>query len=355
MAANYAVRALRVEGNSMHTRKVLVAYGLVLVMAIGLAAPFAVSSARAAPDAIPCPKGTTTFSGTVKDQEGNALAGVVVVLATMPNLYPQYGGMANSSSSGYWALTFYYQCPMNAKFYWWSASQGPLLLTVTNIPKSTTYNVHIWRQAINAYLLYEYPDTTNATVSFTETTNFQFDVKATVSGSINAGFIVGVNAEGSIGTTLTMETTSSFSKDLPYGLFYPTGMAWKAEDVNGNYVVWVQQFQTSYVSSALATEYMSESTGINLAVNDGQNPYITVSPGGPSTYTRTFSATVTLDGSVSVTVFGVTLTMDVSTSSGTTQSFSIQLTNNGSSDACYAIYQEGPEFHVWYYGPGFCP
>ncbi len=306
------------------------------------------------PNYISCPSGNETYSGYVYNEEGQPLQGVVVYLVTPFGFVPSSAGSTTTNASGYWTLTFDHQCPHNASFYWQSLSNGPLLMKADPIGLSTTYTVTVWEQSEDVNLLYEFPDSSNTSVSYTTSTNIEFSANAKVSGGIQDGFL-GTNAAGYVGTTLTMESGFSQIGSSPYLTYYQKGITYKVEDASGNTIIYVQSFASSLFSSANTQEYLTMSQGITDAENKGENPYVTIAGNHQQSYQYTFSTTTTLDGQVSVTAFGVTLTTEVSTSSGTTQTVALTITNKASQNECYVVYQEGPEIHAWYYFQGICP
>jgi hypothetical protein len=303
---------------------------------------------------INCP-GSETYSGNVYDQEGYALAGVVVYLATPAGYQPFASGSTTSNSNGYWSVTIGNGCPNDASFYWQSDTNGPLLKSVSKISLSgTSYTLNAWVASQNINLLYEFPDDSATNVGVSLTTSLQFSADASLSGGITDGFL-GLDAAGNVGTTQTMQSTFQESGTSPYVTYIQTGNTYKVEDTSSNTIIYVQQYSSSHFSSATATEYLTMSQGVTDAQNAGQNPYITIAANHQQTYSYSFSSTITLDAKVSITAFTVTLTTHVGTTSGNSQTISLTITNNNSNNECFVAYQEGPEIHAWYYGSGSCP
>lgn len=332
-------------------RRKLAVYGFVLVVAMGLALPMMANSARAA---IPCPAGKTTFSGTVTDQEGNGLGGVLVALATLPNLYPQYGGTTTSSATGSWSLTFSYQCPMSARFYW--QSNGPLVKTVSSIPFSSNYALTIWRVPAVINLLYEFPNDPSVTVNYSLAASLTFSFDATISGGINVGFL-SVDAAGHVGASVTMGGGNSASGYSPYVIIYPVGTWYKVQDVSGNYVVYVLPGVAQSLWTGPVTDYLTVNDGINRdnAASPPIIPYVQVARHTTVQLWRTFSTTITVDAQVGGSAFGVGLTTHVGVSGTVTLTWGISFTNSGTKTNCYVLYQLGPEMHAWLYSNNACP
>ncbi|MEM0272853.1 MAG: hypothetical protein QW514_09970 [Thermoprotei archaeon] len=231
---------------------------------------------------------------------------------------------------------------------------GPEILYVHNIPQQSTNNVPVWVNGEHVNLLYEFPNTPNATIGVEMSTSLMFSANAQVNGGIQTGFL-GVNYAGYIGTTLTLGSGWSFSASKPYVLYYEAGMAYKVEDINGNSVIYVQSFTTSNPQSNYTSDYLTMSQAISRDEAQGIYPYEQIIPTGTFTFYKTFNGTITLDSQVSVTAFDVTLSTEVSVAQGSQLTISYSITNNSPYYQCHVIYSEGPEVHVWYYGQGQCP
>ncbi|PSO07504.1 hypothetical protein B9Q04_10550 [Candidatus Marsarchaeota G2 archaeon BE_D] len=310
------------------------------------------STAQASsPNYIQC-SGQLTYSGVVYNEEGQGLGGVWVhLVAIYP--YTGSGGYAETDSTGHWSLTTT-ACPYNAYYYWQSYTNGPEIAVVNDVGQTSTVTVPVWEQPENIYLLYEFPDSTNVTVSVDLTANLEVSVNAQISGSISDGFL-GTAADGSVGTTEVLEAGFQEYGSIPYATYIQKGNSFKVEDVNGNTIIYVQGYTTSQPSSENVKDYLSMAQGISEAQAKGQNPYITIAGDHTQTYQGTLSNTVVMDSQVSVSAFGVTLTTEMGVQSGTTLTVSFTIQNNSPYDQCYVVYYEGLEVHVWYYGQGVCP
>jgi len=307
------------------------------------------------PNYIPCPPGKITYQGKVLDKTGSIpLQGVVVILTSPPGFGPSQGGMATSDAHGYWSITFNYQCPANAQFYWQSSSNGPLVLTVNNIPKTSEYNLNIQRQTIYVGIAHEFANAPQTQISWTITYGYQFSIDAKVKGNINVGFI-GVDAAGSVGTTISSSNQQSVQTSSDIMIYYPTGLVYYVTDVYGNSVVYVQTFSVSTINTQSFPEYLSISDALTRATQAGQYPYVNVAPKTSITKTETLTTTVTIDSQVGVNAFGVTLTVHEGVSSGTQQTITVKFDNSNNSNAvCFVIYQEGVEIHTYFYHTGNC-
>ncbi len=337
----------------MAIRRCLVSVFVAAVF-VSLVAPVAAFPARAAPQYYRC-SGNVTYTGTVFDEGGNRLWGVVVYLYTT---YPYSGptGTATTNSNGAWSITIGAgDCPYNAKFYWRSKSNGPLMLVATSIPQPSSYTVPVWQQLVALDMIHEFPNDPTVEIAFTISTTVTVSVAASISGNVQTGFL-GVNAAGKVGTDSTFAL--SFTSDHyapPYHIFYPTATVFKVQDVSGNTLVYALGYSDVWGQTAADSEYLSMYGAIDRDHAAGSYPYVQVAPNGHDTTTRSLSQTTTLDQELGVTVFGVTLTLDTSVSAGTTQSVSITLWNSSSSNACFAIYNQGMVVHAWLYGYVTCP
>lgn len=302
---------------------------------------------------IPC-DGSATYTGIVRDQDQLGLPGVVVYLYTA---YPYNGRSATAVTNAYgaWSATVDNgDCRYNAAFYWKSKTDGPHLMTATEILPGQTYTVRVWREAQIVALNYEFPNDPSVAISYTLTTNLQVSVDASVSGGMQVGFL-GFNAAGKVGATLTMESSYSSSGSSPWYDFYTTGMTHKIIDSAGRTLIYVEQYSSSWFSSDEAVEYLTITDAINRDTDAGINPYVQIARNHVATYTWTLATTVTMDLEVSVEAFGVKLTTHMGVASGTSQSVSATITNDTNHARCYVQYQQGLEIHLWLYLEGRCP
>jgi len=263
------------------------------------------------------------------------------------------GGYAETDSTGHWSLTTT-SCVYNAYYYWQSYTNGPEIAVVKGIGQTSTVTVPVWEQPENIYLLYEFPDSTNVTVSINLTANLEVSVNAQISGGISDGFL-GTAADGSVGTTEVLQPGFQEYGNTPYGTYIQGVNSFKVEDVNGNTIIYVQAYTTRLPSTDNVKEYMSMAQGISEAQAKGEDPYVTIAGDHNQTYLLPLTATVVMDPQSSVSAFGATLTTEMGVQSGTTLSVSVTIHNSSPYDQCYVIYQEGLEVHVWYYGQGVCP
>lgn len=370
------------KSNKIKIRWVPVAFGLlvtVLLLGASIGATVKAAPAAAGGSSAPllsavsahppsCYWQTGTFSGLVKDMGGYGLPGVVVYIIGHRQAVPpcQDALSAVTDGTGHWRVTGKVNQFNSVSLYWQSASNGPYLSNPGNIQPGTSYTwqVHVWRADINENLLDEFPNDPNGhtQISFTTSTSIQVSVNAKLSGNVQAGFL-GVDVAGSVGTTITMQQQVTESFSSPYEVYKVLGEIIRVQDANGNYIVYAVPYSSSLFQTAGITDYLTMNEGINRDSMAGIYPYLQVAPSGSSTFTYTFSQEVNMDLSVGITIGGsflglsasVTLTIDFSTTSGTSQSVALQVTNPTTGNACYVVFQEGMEIHAWFYGNGNCP
>jgi hypothetical protein len=302
------------------------------------------------PNYISCPSGAEVFSGTVKDQEGNGLGGVVVALSSPPNYVPSQGGSTTSDVNGYWSVTFSYQCPANANFYWQSQSQGPLVLAVSLISTSTIYSLNVWRTSENTLITYEFPNTAEASIGLEINNTYTLSADAKADVGIQDSFL-GVDAGLKAGTELTYQTMSGAGGTSPYEAYYSGDMSIKVQDTNGHTLIYKQPVTYSGTfNTVTATEYLTSTQ----AIADG-GWYQGVAANNH--YHRAVSVTgvVSLDAQVSVTALGFSLGTEAGVSAGSQATTDWTITNNNQYDQCFIVYPQGPVMHIWLYSNSACP
>jgi hypothetical protein len=307
-------------------------------------------NSSASPNYISCPSGAETFSGYVYDQESVGLGGVVVALSSPPGYVPSQGGSTTSASTGYWSVTFSYQCPANANFYWQSQGSGPLISAVSLISTYTTYNLNVWRSTENTLISYEFANTAEAQINIAITGTFTLSADAKVSVGMTDSFL-GLDAGGNVGTELTYQTVSGAGGTAPYEAYYSSGLTVKVQDTTGRTMIYKQPYTWSGTpQTSAATDYLS----VAQALSDGAS-YQNVAANTYASSSVSVSGVVKLDAQVSVTALGQTLGTEAGVSSGNQATTSWTMTNNNSYPQCFVLYVQGPVVHIWLYANTVCP
>jgi len=202
-----------------------------------------------------------------------------------------------------------------------------------------------WEQPENICLLYEFPDSTNVTVSINLTANLEVSVNAQTSGGISYGFL-GRAADGSASRTEVLEAGFQEYGSTPYEAYIQSVNSFKVEDVNGNTIIYVQGYTTSQPSADNVKDYSSMAQDISDAQAKGQSPYVTIAGDHNQTYLLPLTTTVVMDPQVSVSAFRATLTTEMGAQRSTTLTVSVTVHNTSPYDRSYVVHYEGLEVHV---------
>ncbi len=354
-------------GDKRFSLKRVLTYSVIVMVVISLVfipnfTSAVTSTGGASPQYISCyGQPQENYNGYVYDQESQGVGGVVLYIFS-PSLYQGGSGpvYVTTNSAGYWSTSLI-ECGYDADLYWQSSSNGPYLTEETTIPLSSSYTVDVWQTPAVINVTYEYPHTTNATFTWGLTTSWYLSINAQISGKISDGFL-GVNAAGKVGTTETITTSTQFEASSPYVVFYPTGLLITVEASNGSEISYFETYTISSLSSMNANDYMTLNQAWSESNNSSYNSVVEISPGGQRTVNDWMNNTVAVDSKVSVSasiplVGSVTFTTEIGVGSGTSQEFSIVLTNPvRTENACFMVYQGGinytggPEVHIWQLG-----
>ncbi len=300
--------------------------------------------------------GTKAYSGTVTNETGVGVPGVVVQLnVAAPNSGTNTS--ATTGSSGTWSASLSGVCAYNARYFWQSAALGPRLASTTGLTASSSKTVNISWQTANLNLLLEYPHDANATVNVTLPLGLSFFVDANVTGSLATGFLP-QDAQGNPGYNFTVTTAESTWGTAPFAVVYPNATVYHVEDENGNSVVYATP---SALVTTLGTLNAVDPLNRTAAIADvqaaGGNPYVQV-PGRSSTTSTVniTNATHELLGSVG-TFYGSSLQDYVTVRTNSTLYLRVvtTLVDPANQRACFVVDTESATVHAWFYGIGTCP
>ena len=303
---------------------------------------------------IPCEPTFSWLSGTVYDQEGNGLGGVVVKLYTeYPN--QQYNGQTTTNGVGQWSALLQDCGFYDADFYWKTAT-GPYLLHVEDIAFSgSAYTLTVWRQAVELPFMWEFPNDPTITIKFTVGAELRFSADAKVFGTIPIDFL-SLNLAGKVGADIVVGVGFTFTGTAPYYVSLPLGTKYRVVDVSGNWVEYVDGAIPQSLWSGDAVEYLTMANAIARDKQAGLNPYVQVAGRGKLTRTLYFSGSITVDIEVSVKAILVGLTTHASVKGTLSTSWGITFDNSAQkSNACYVLYQQGPFMHAYKYSQKRCP
>jgi hypothetical protein len=315
-----------------------------------LLASIALPIARAdGPQVINCP-GQTNFYGTVEDQEGALLPGVVVYLNT-PNGYQPYAyGSATTDVNGYWSITLASGCPANAQFWWQSDTNGPELSTVHLIPNGTTQIPNVWIEAQKTPVAYEYPHNSEVTIRVDVKNQLVLSADAHFDAGFSVGFL-GIDAGGSTGTEITIGKDTSAWSSNPFEASFSSGEQIKIIDISGKQLEYLHQYQGSPLLGGTTgiTDYLNMTWALN---NGGQK--VPVPANGGISASETISGVVSIDVQVGFSAFGFNLGAHAGVKNSVENTTDLTITNNYSHDQCFVVYQDGPDWHVWLYSNSAC-
>ena len=307
------------------------------------------------------------FSGYIYDQEGSGVGGVVLYFFS-PS--PYEGGSQESittGGSGYWSASLI-SCYYDADVYWQSMSDGPYLTEETGVNVSSSYTVNVWIIPINYNLTYEYPYSLNVSIKTTFGSNMEFGINANISGNVGSKFL-GDDISGSVGTDLQLSSSDvwSASSREPYMTYYAAGQAIHVEAANGTSISYVEQYDPSELNFQAYDQPPTNPLTMQDVIN-GHGSHVDYQgalPYGNTTWSQSTGSLTQVSAGMSVTAgfpFGsITFNTYVKFSSDVNNSISVTLTNSGSQEEYYVVWQGGlysngtlyyggPDYSIWYYG-----
>lgn len=299
--------------------------------------------------------GTQAYSGTVTNDTGVGVAGVVVGLAaTLPKIGTN--ATVTTAANGAWSATLSGVCAYTARYFWQSATDGPRLAVASTLAHSSTQTVHVSWMTADLTLLAEYPQDANATVDITIPQGLSFFVDANATGSIATGFL-NHDDVGNPGYNFTTPSAMAMNGTAPWAIVYRNATAYRVQDENGNSLVYAVPSAAGTWGRTSTVDALNRTAAIALTLAAGGIPYVQVAGRGSLTtpYNVT-NATHELVGTVG-TFFGSSLQDFVTVRTNTTLYLraDLTLTNTQNRNACFVVAREGPVIHAWYYSLGNCP
>ncbi len=335
-------------------------------LALGI---FSVILLSTATGALASPKTVVVYSGTVTDQGNSGLGGVVVYVAT-----GTYSGYATTNNQGQWDVPLNGAGTKVTEDYYWNASTGPLLASVTLPYTDFVYNekVTVWETSIQENFSFEYPHTfprtspNNDSVKFAVSNTVTISFGIQYSGSLSAYGFLNIGGSLGYGSNLTVGSSTSLTDYQPYFFYRSQGTIYSIEDASGNKVAYVEPYAASDgFSTANTQDYMTYGQALSVSRQLDINASVEVAGGAnPYTYTKSASGSQIIDSALwlkaSVPLFGsVSFKVEESVASGSAQSVSAIIYNSNTYPVWYLIwlggtnYYGGFDMHVWYNGTSF--
>ncbi len=344
----------------MPARKSYLAAVIGVVIIVILAAVTIYALTRSSPSPGPTSKacaGTATYNGVVKDQAGAALGGVVVSLSAAPP-YTGMNATVTTDASGAWSASLSGTCPYQGTLYWQSASQGPRLATVAGLNPTSSLGVNVSRTLVSLQLVKEFPNSAGLNISL-HLPDLTFSVTAFYSGSIPLAFLPR-NEVGDYAVNFTMPSWMNASGVAPYSLNYSGAMAYRVQDMNGNWVVYATPAAGGAFSVGNAAEYLNMTQAIADAQANLTNPYVQV--GARSTVTHTWNVTNATHVGTGIVAWAYQVPLEGFFSINNLSnpnvyaSAEVPLKNPAGGNICFVVWApEAINAHAWYYGAGKCP
>ncbi len=303
-----------------------------------------------------CEYTSSEYSGTVLDQSDNPLSGVVVQLSSA-HPWQSSTDETTTSDSGKWSLTLT-ACSHDAKFYWKSSQNGPLLKGVVKVPLNTMYTMPVWRENQPVRVASQYPNAANVEISYNVTLDLMMSLGVEYDEGFPVGFL-GVNGAGELGTDISMRMTHSDSGGSPWSAYVTIGTVYRIVDTEGRSLVYMEGHAASEFAPAVTTEYLTMEGAMERMAEEGRYPFVQIAATSSQTQTRTINMTLlaNLEAGVDVSVndIKVNLPAYLVVNAHENQTVSIEITNYDSWDKCYVLYYRAIEAHIWLYGNSACP
>ncbi len=343
------------EGFPVNRSRLILGIVLAVVIIVILAAVAVFYLGPLGPAGTGACSGTQAYSGTVTNDTGIGVAGVVVGLAaTLPKVGTN--ATVTTTANGAWSATLSGVCAYTARYFWQSASAGPRLAVASNLDRTSTQTVHVSWMTADLTLLAEYSHDANATIDITVPQGLSFFVDANASGSIATGFLDHDDV-GNPGYNFTAPSAMAMNGTAPWAVVYRNATAYRIQDENGNGLVYAAPSAAGTWATMTTVDALNRTAAIADSQNRGLVPYVQV----PGRTTSTIPYNVTnvsheLVGTVG-TFFGSALQDFVTVRTNSTLYLRADLTlvNSANRSQCYVVDAQGAVLHVWFYGTGNCP
>jgi hypothetical protein len=242
--------------------------GILKISSIALAATVVASFLLFQPARpfILCAYGSSEYAGTVVDQSGKPVSGVVVLLSS-EHPWESFVEETVTNESGAWSLKLK-ACSHDARFYWKSSQNGPVLKEVVNIPLRTEYTLPVWRQPQTVKLVSQYPNAIGVNVSYNITVDLRMSIGALYNGNFSVGFL-GLNDAGEVGTDIVVKTSYNDNGKVPWTVFMTVGTAYRIVDTGGNSLIYLEEAPILEFYRAPDDEYLAMQEAIEQMQKEG--------------------------------------------------------------------------------------
>ncbi len=347
-----------VDGHSSASArwKIAVALALAGAVVLGIAVGQALPRVGSTPASYTC-QGEASYRGTIVNRSDQGVGDVAVTLSPAPPFIGN-GTTVRTNATGNWSAVVPGGCPYDAHVHWQSANDGPLLNVVDNVRATSTVMVDVSSQLVNLNLVAEYPNADNVTVPVNLTAGLVFSVDAVRSGNISLAFL-GLTAADYWGANFTIPNPVRFVARTPLALEYLGAQAYRVQDVNGDWAVYVVPTPGGSLALVNVTESLTVAQGIGLSLLESPNPFgspfVEDSPGGTTDYPFNFSAASHALMGAGASPFGITVDAYLTAPPGGYARIDVTLVNSGPSNVWFVQYQSLADFHWWYCGAGNSP